>query len=643
MNSRVLSFFAKIPSFFAKLPSIFVAVLAKINICYEESVCCKVFNKVWAVLADAFKGSFIYRFFSREKHTGVWENSIFGRIVNSPKVFLLFLQRKLSPWLCSHIESSKVCSAFSKWDTVSVRIYGLTLLIFGILTTFLRDNSKNGLALLIVTEVLGLILILVNRSINQMVGSSKIAMFLGRIFTDCQFRTTGVSYVKKQHYIIAGVVGAVMSAICVYASFDIMVVVVGAVLALAFFMKYTTLGVFLTVALSPVLPTMVLVGLSFVCAFVFLIRIITDKNFEFVKTPFNVAVVFFVISLLWGVVNSQAMTDSFKQVLVHGSFILFYIVVTNIIRTKEQWILLIKVFMFSALVVAVYGIIQNFVGMASTESWLDEKMFNSIGRRVYSFFNNPNVLGEFLVLTIPTSVAFLWYKAKKERKTLYIITTLCMVLCMIFTWSRGAWLGMILALVLFLTMHDKRWMAAGIACVLVMPIILYITGNAAIVERFMSIGNTADTSTAYRVSIWKAATNMIADNGLLGIGIGTSAFEKVYPAYALSGADFALHSHNLYLQYMVETGIAGIVALFALLLGYMKTTLSVKVVRQIKKTDTAKILVALGTGFIGFLFQGLTDYVWYNYKMLMIFWIIIALGVCGAKILESENKGGDSL
>lgn len=629
MNSRLVLFFTNL--------------FAKLNVCYEESVCGKIFNKIWKALENAFRGSVIHRFFSEDKYKGVWENSIFGKCVNSVQKLFVCIQQKIAPWLKRQIENSKLCSAFSKWNTVSVRIYGLAILIFGIVTTFLRENSNIALALLILVEIFGLLLIIINRSINQLISGSVVAKAISGIFAECNFESKEVSRVKLRHYIIAGIIGLIMAAVCCYFGIVELILIMGAVLAFAFLMKYLSLGVFLTIIFSPILPTMVLVGLSFICAIVFFIHALSDKEFKFTKVSMNVAVVFFVISLLWGVVNSLQPMASLKQVLVHGSFILFYFVVINVIRERKQWTAMIKLFMASALIVALYGIIQNFFGINSTESWIDEEMFNDIGRRVYSFFNNPNVLGEFLVFTIPVSVALVWNKLKFGHRAFFIITALSLVLCMVFTWSRGAWLGMILAVGIFLVISDKRWVLVGLAAIAMLPILLYVTGNTAIIERFMSIGNTADTSTAYRVSIWQASVGIISDFWYRGIGIGSDAYKQIYPYYALSGAEFALHSHNLYLQYIVETGIIGIASLFAVILEYIKTVFGAKVVKQIKKSDMSKILVALGAGFVGFLFQGLTDYVWYNYKMLMIFWIIIALGVSGAKILQVEDEGGDSL
>ncbi len=628
MNSRVVTFIAKI--------------LSCLNVFYQESIFGKAFNKLWGALGRAFSGSFIYRFFSDENGLeNVWENSIFGKIVNLPKKFVQFLQKKLSPFLKKQIKTSAICNAFSNWNLVSVRIYGVAILAYSVAVTFLRENSKLTLALLVTAELFGLLLILVNRSINQLTSGSKIFKAIAEIFVDYDENLI-VTRVKIHHYIIAAAIGFLLSLVCVFFGVEVFVILVGGIISFAFFMKYLALGVFLTVALSPMLPTMVLVGLSFICAAVFLIHIIIDDKFTFSKSPFNVAVVFFVIALIWGVVNSFAPSSSLKQVMVHASFILFYFVVINVIRTKKQWMFLIKTFIFSAFIVALYGVVQNFFGVSSAESWIDEEMFESIQQRVYSFFNNPNVLGEFLVLTIPVALALIWNKVKDMHRVLFSLILIFMLACMIFTWSRGAWLGMLIAVALYLLMSDKRWMFAGILLLFLVPVGLYVTGNSAIIERFMSIGNTADTSTAYRVSIWQASLGMIKDFWIGGIGIGSDSYTTIYPSYALPGARFALHSHNLYLQFLVETGLFGIVSLFCVLFGFLKTVFATSVVRKIKESDIAKILIALGTGFVGFMFQGLTDYVWYNYKILMIFWIVIALGISGAKILK-EDKGGDSL
>ncbi len=625
----------------SKVISVFKAMFSKLNIWFEASFAGVLFGKIWSCLAKGFSGSFFHRFFAESKYENIWDNSIFSKVVGALKRALLYLQSKCSKHLDSAVNNSLLCRGISNWSDASVRIYGAFFIPFGVLLAVLSIGNMAALVFSLLALVLGIALFVIDRSVRELAQGSLILKSIGEIFTQLSFEEKERIAATRKHILVSAIAGVVMAALCAVVGVKYFMLGAVGILGIIFLIKYLPLGVFLTVGFSPLLPTMVLVGLSFLCAGVFLLHLLRNGEFKFAKTPMNAVVIFFVIALLWGCINSFDTVSSVRQVLVHLSFILFYFVVVNTIRTKKVWLALVKVFLASAFLVGIYGVIQNFTGVSSTESWVDEEMFTDIKVRVYSFFNNPNVLGEFLVLTIPLTVALIWNRVKEIHKALFTGVLLVLVACMIFTWSRGAWLGMMIAVAIFLAISDKRWIFVGILALLLIPTGLYLSGNSAIVERILSIGNTADTSTAYRVSIWRASIKMLKDFWLSGIGIGSDAYKSVYPVYALTGADFALHSHNLYLQFWVETGVIGIVSLLSLGLGFIKNVFSEEVVKNIKKCDISKLTVAAGAGFIGFLVQGLTDYVWYNYKILMIFWIIIAIGISGSNLLKNKD-GGDT-
>ena len=113
----------------SKVFSVVGKALIKLNKWYEASSAAKAFNKIWAFLGNAFCGSFIHRFFSPGKRKNIWENSIFGKIVNLPKNFILFLQKKLSAPISRMVANSKLCQGISDWANVSVRIYGIAALM----------------------------------------------------------------------------------------------------------------------------------------------------------------------------------------------------------------------------------------------------------------------------------------------------------------------------------------------------------------------------------------------------------------------------------------------------------------------------------------------------------------------------------
>ena len=169
----------------------------------------------------------------------------------------------------------------------------------------------------------------------------------------------------------------------------------------------------------------------------------------------------------------------------------------------------------------------------------------------------------------------------------------------------------------------------------------------------------ADSSTSYRVYIWRATVGMIRDNLFSGIGIGEGAWFRIYPRYAYQGVEAAPHAHNLFLQIWLELGIVGflIFLLFLFLLFQSAFTLfrELSGSRPLKNPDiSASILEsrleasegvdradmrrgknqlrisAAGPlcGIFAVLVQGLTDYAWYNYRVFLMFWLIAALAAC---------------
>ena len=207
--------------------------------------------------------------------------------------------------------------------------------------------------------------------------------------------------------------------------------------------------------------------------------------------------------------------------------------------------------------------------------------------------------------------------------------------CLIFTWSRGAWLGFLLGMMLFLLMYSKKTLVLGLLGVFGIPFLPFILPDS-IINRFTSIGNLGDTSTSYRVHMWQGTFNMLEDHFLGGIGIGVNVFSKVYPRYALAAIEKAPHSHNLYLQILVETGIIGLFLFLVFLFAFVRHNFTFYAKPQPLKPRL--FCAALFCGILAVLAQGMTDYIWYNYRVYLIFWLLIGLTVATARTALSENR-----
>lgn len=377
---------------------------------------------------------------------------------------------------------------------------------------------------------------------------------------------------------------------------------------------------------TPFLPTMAVLLLVLLSLGSLFLKAIIDENFKFTYSRINIWVILFIIVYFFSAITSLSTMENRNIFMLSVAFILFYFVVINTVNTEKMLKNLIYLFLFSATIASLYGLYQYVYGDLYSQAWLDKNMFESIKMRVYSTFENPNVFGEYLLLVVPINLALLFEEKKILKKILVFGMLGVNALALILTFSRGCWLGILFAVAILLIIIDRRFILLGILALILAPFVLPET----IITRFTSIGNMGDTSTSYRVAIWMGTIAMLKDYWFSGIGLGITSFNKVYPIYAYAGTT-AQHSHNLYLQLVVENGIMGLVIFTGIIYNFFKETI-------ISLTKSKKMILAgIVTGMIGFLIQSMTDHTWYNYRIVLIFWMIVAFGVSYAKIIQ-EGK-----
>jgi putative inorganic carbon (HCO3(-)) transporter len=157
-------------------------------------------------------------------------------------------------------------------------------------------------------------------------------------------------------------------------------------------------------------------------------------------------------------------------------------------------------------------------------------------------------------------------------------------------------------------------------------------------ERFFSIGNLGDTSSAYRMSIWLASINMASDFWPIGIGPGTRVFVFIYQKYAFNTA-YALHAHNLFLQIIIEYGISGLIMFLSVIFMFYRSYLSN--LRHTKDSFLTAAGAAVCAAMGGYLLQGMTDHVWYNYRVFAFFWVVIALAPVFGQVMKGDSTHED--
>lgn len=532
----------------------------------------------------------------------------------------------------------------------SQRIHGVFLLSFGVYTEivfFIQTLlSKSDISDINLTPCLiGAVLILMslpllfsNQSLAQSLRESKFASFVIFTVIGATRESFSKNTVRREHMYIPFVLGMVLGLLTAVVSplyiILALVAIIGAytILCIPEFGLLSIIVIAPFAVLTPFPPSILLAGMTLFVSFSFILKVARGKRSIKFGLMDLVITIFTIMTLFGGLISPNA-SGSLKAALIYTVFLFGYFLCANLVRTKEMLNKCLFGLMASLFGVSAFGVAQYVFGLGAT-TWHDTSLFSDIEGRVVSTFENPNVLAEYLIMLIPLAFALMLTSEKHSSRSAAFVTLCTSTLCLVFTWSRGAWLGFLFSAVIMLIMYSKNVFAFILSGIALLPFLPFVLPDS-IINRFTSIGNLADTSTSYRVNIWSGVMRMLKDYWFSGIGTGNPAFTEVYPAYSLSGIESAPHSHNLFLQIITEHGII-VLLLFLLIIFFYAQ--SVFTFNKYEPTGKKYIPVAMMCGIFAVLVQGLTDYVWYNYRVYLIFWIIIGLTTAARRCLRQPEQ-----
>jgi len=374
---------------------------------------------------------------------------------------------------------------------------------------------------------------------------------------------------------------------------------------------------------APFLPTMIVAGMLVI---VFAATLFC-YNFKLDLTAVPL-LLFIAINLLSGFMSAAA-AYSVSIALLTVVMMSSYLLVKACFTTHKRIDFVIAAFIIAAGVTALVGIFQVYTSYMHM-AWVDRDVFAALGTRIYATFANPNVYGTYLLLAIPLAAVCVLYAKNIWYKLFATGITGLLVIALALTYSRGGYVALAGTLLIFLILVEKRLIVLFAAGMAAMPFIL----PASIIHRIVSIFHVAawDSSTIYRISIWQASLRILGDFWMAGIGQGPEAFNHVYPYYAFSAVT-ALHSHNLFLQVFLETGVVGFLVFMGILACFFRTQFSF--MRHTTDQRRKLLSAAMAAAVIGFLLQGMFDHSFHNYRVMLVFYLF--LGIANA-MTEVETE-----
>jgi len=345
------------------------------------------------------------------------------------------------------------------------------------------------------------------------------------------------------------------------------------------------------------------------------------------RTSMDVWIAGFVVLAAFSVSQSAHATEGWYNYWhLMGLYMLAYGLITQLAISQSERKMIVLVVLASAVVVCVWGLLQYNAGIDVTaERWIDFEQFPGLKTRVFSTLGNPNVLAAFLVMVIGLAAGWALDAHHGKFTVLLILLTVLAVVCILLTYSRGAWLSLgIMALMMAAVWRHWNW--RGLLLVTVAVSILGIVVHESFMARFLSIRgmfNPADSSVALRWALWESTLAMISEHPWIGLGWGSYRF--VYPEYDFfvqNEAVIIYHGHNTLLSLAAEIGIPGMLC-FAIAwgMGAVKALVAMNKATRMQKGFFLGLVLAL----LGMAAFSLTDHVLFNIQVTAVFWVLLAL------------------
>ncbi|NLM97413.1 MAG: hypothetical protein GX175_07380 [Halanaerobiaceae bacterium] len=328
-------------------------------------------------------------------------------------------------------------------------------------------------------------------------------------------------------------------------------------------------GILMSLVFFPFLNALFYPG--FLLAFISWLLIIMEKSYNlayFLSIPFvkELAVLLLLSTISLSYASDLSYGIRYWTMILQA--FLSYLMIYESLDSKDVLLKFQQILLIPALVVALYGIVGYLMG--NTE-------------RAVSFFTNPNYLSVYLLLLIPIALGLITESSLPVFKRFFaaVVFTACSV-ALLFTMSRGAWLGITTALILFSVIKDRRFLVL----LLVIVLLVLLAAPPEVISRMKTI--ISIKSNMDRIKLWSSTIEMIKDHPVLGVGIGN--FRPVYAEYA--SGKLMIHTHNIFLQFTVELGIAGLLFIIYFLYLLARVALTVLKKYDYNKKGTG---AALGT------------------------------------------------
>lgn len=361
---------------------------------------------------------------------------------------------------------------------------------------------------------------------------------------------------------------------------------------------------------------------------------ITPK--EIFKHPISIIIF---IQLIWMLITSLTSMDivvSLKYLTARLWFVLSsYFLMTYLFKDINNIKRFIWMYLIGLSAVAIITIIKH------AEYNFHHKIADWI---VTPFYNDHTAYGAALALFLPPTISLAIIEKKLLQKIIFYLLSILLILALVLSYARAAWLSIAAAIFIFITLLIKIRFARLFVFFTSLVIILFSFNEEILIllgknktdsegsfyENIVSSYNIKnDASNLERINRWNCAIRMFKDKPIFGFGPGTYQF--FYAPYQLSkektiiSTNFGTggNSHSEYLGPLSEEGLPGL--LIVLTLAFFTFSLGYKICYTALDSKIKVLAYGIFLGIVTYFVHGFFNNFLDTDKLSLPFWGFIAM------------------
>jgi len=301
-------------------------------------------------------------------------------------------------------------------------------------------------------------------------------------------------------------------------------------------------------------------------------------NFKKYRPRFNWAlalvIIFFLIQLIaaiFGLDFYKSFWSDFERMegivsLIYLAVYLFLLLI--FLKEKKDWLFYVRLILIASVIVSLYGLAQKFNILPVFEA--------GIGRAT-STIGNAAFLAGYLLIAIGLGIYYYFNDARKNYKYFALIATGLNLIVLMLTSTRGAILGLVLGVLVFLILNtvylSGKARRSSFAIIIILAVIFscffifrnkLADSNVEFIRRIATI-SSKDGTVINRLLVWQMALNDFKFHPVLGVGMEN--FDIIYNKYYRPdiSENWFDRTHNVYLDQLMTGGIFGLTAYLAIL------------------------------------------------------------------------------